>query len=85
MIDPSTVLFFPPSEASTMMFDVPETPLTMTFGLQPSRFAKTYAWIANVGVAKIARTFAPGLQPRDLRADVRRGHLVRLRGDDLRP
>ena len=42
-----------------MMFEVPETALLMTSGRQPSRFAKTYAWIANVGVAKIARTFAP--------------------------
>ena len=35
VIEPSTALFFPPSEASTMMFEVPETPLTITFGRQP--------------------------------------------------
>ena len=41
VIEPSTALFFPPSEASTMMFEVPETPLTITFGRHPRRFAKT--------------------------------------------
>ena len=58
----------------------------ITSGFHPSRFANTYAWIANVGVAKMQSTFAPeALQLRDLRADVRRGDLVRLGGDDLRP
>ncbi len=42
-----------------MMFEVPETALLMTSGFQPRRFAKTYAWIAKVGVAKMQRTFAP--------------------------
>jgi hypothetical protein len=41
VIVPSTSLFFPPSEASTMMFEVPETALLITSGFHPSRFAKT--------------------------------------------
>ena len=41
VIEPLTVLFFPPSEASSMMLDAPETALFTISGRQLSRFAKT--------------------------------------------
>jgi heat shock protein HslJ len=43
-----------------MMFDADETAFVSdSFGFQPSLLAYTYAWIANFGVAKTAKTFAP--------------------------
>ena len=57
----------------------------MTAGDHLSAFAITYAWIVNFGVAKITKHVrARPSELRDLGADVRGRHLVRLLRDDVR-
>ena len=59
-IDALTTLLVPPSDAIAITFDADDTMLLITtFGRQPSLFAKTYAWMANLPTAKIANVSAP--------------------------
>ena len=41
------------------MFEAAETALLITSGFHPRRLANTYDWMANFGVAKIAKMPAP--------------------------
>jgi len=53
--EPSTRLFLPWLEESTITFDALETAFTKIFGFQPRPFTYWYDWITNFGVANSIR------------------------------